>query len=57
MSAGSKAKKSGVGRPGKVVRDGAVFSAHHPLIPKLYVPAWQQDMENRKLIIQVHACS
>lgn len=30
-----------------------LFSAHHPMIPKRYVPAWQLDMKNRKLIIQV----
>ena len=29
-----------------------LFSAHHPMIPKRYVPAWQLDMKNRKLIIQ-----
>jgi len=34
------------------VRNCSVLSAHHPLIPRRYVPAWQTDMENRKLIIQ-----
>lgn len=37
------------------VRNCSVLSAHHPLIPRRYVPAWQTDMENRKLIIQVTA--
>ena len=29
------------------------FSAYHPMIPKRYIPAWQVDMKNRKLIIKV----
>ena len=29
------------------------FSAFHPLIPRRYVPAWQTDMKNRRLIIKV----
>ena len=43
--------------PKKVVRDGALFSAHHPMIPRLYVPAWQLDMKNRRLISQVELAS
>lgn len=39
--------------PNKVVRDRPVFSSFHPLIPKHYVPEWQLDMKNRRLIIQV----
>ena len=41
--------------PKKVVCDKPVFSAHHPMIPKRYVPPWQMDMKNRKLISQVLA--
>ena len=44
----------GWGDPPKV-RNCSVLSAHHPLIPRRYVPAWQTDMENRKLIIEVTA--
>jgi len=29
------------------------FSGYHPVIPKRYIPQWQTDMKNRKLIIQV----
>ena len=39
--------------PKKVTRDAAQFSARHPMVPTLYVPAWQLDMKNRKLILQV----
>lgn len=39
--------------PRKVVKRTAVFSAHHPLIPKRYVPQWQLDMENRRNIGKV----
>lgn len=37
----------------KVLRDEPLFSAHHPLLPRRYVPAWQLDMKNRKLLSQV----
>lgn len=36
-----------------VVSSKEVFSAHHPMIPKFYVPTWQLDMENRRNIIKV----
>ncbi|XP_028403014.1 testis-expressed protein 43-like [Dendronephthya gigantea] len=29
-----------------------VWSRHHPVIPKRYVPAWTTDMKNRRLIVQ-----
>lgn len=29
------------------------FSAYHPMIPRRYVPGWQTDMQNRRLIIKV----
>ena len=29
------------------------FSAHHPMIPKRYVPPWQLDMKNRTRILEV----
>ncbi|XP_074527124.1 sperm-associated microtubule inner protein 10-like [Halichoeres trimaculatus] len=28
------------------------FSARHPMIPKLYVMAWRQDMENQRLLMK-----
>ncbi len=31
------------------------FSAHHPTIPRRYVPEWQTDMKNRALIVQVRS--
>lgn len=37
----------------KVVKDKLVFSVHHPLLPRRYVPAWQLDMKNRGNISQV----
>lgn len=41
------------GIPNKVVSDKPVFSLHHPMVPKRYVPEWQMDMKNRKLIAMV----
>ncbi len=32
---------------------GPRFSNYHPLLPKRYVPAWQLDMKNRAVVIQV----
>ncbi|KAM7415556.1 hypothetical protein PAMA_017864 [Pampus argenteus] len=29
------------------------FSARHPMIPKLYVMPWKQDMKNQRLLIKV----
>lgn len=29
------------------------FSTHHPMIPKLYVMAWRQDMMNQRLLVEV----
>uniref|UniRef100_A0A3Q4MU62 Testis expressed 43 n=1 Tax=Neolamprologus brichardi TaxID=32507 RepID=A0A3Q4MU62_NEOBR len=28
------------------------FSARHPMIPKLYVMPWKQDMKNRRLLMK-----
>ena len=28
------------------------FTPYHPLIPKLYISAWKQDMKNRDLIVE-----
>merc|ERR1712224_1054080 len=28
------------------------FTPYHPLIPKLYICAWKQDMKNRDLIVE-----
>uniref|UniRef100_A0A671URE9 Uncharacterized protein n=1 Tax=Sparus aurata TaxID=8175 RepID=A0A671URE9_SPAAU len=28
------------------------FSARHPMIPKLYVMPWKQDMKNQRLLIK-----
>ncbi|XP_063729393.1 sperm-associated microtubule inner protein 10-like [Symsagittifera roscoffensis] len=28
------------------------FSQSHPIIPRLYEPAWRHDMKNRELILQ-----
>lgn len=36
-----------------VVSSKDKFSAHHPMIPRRYVPAWQLDMQNRRNIIKV----
>ena len=42
----------GWGRPPVIItRD--TFSAHHPMIPRRYVPEWQLDMKNRRNIIKV----
>ncbi|CAI8005917.1 hypothetical protein GBAR_LOCUS4480 [Geodia barretti] len=35
-----------------VVSSRDKFSAHHPMIPRRYVPAWQLDMQNRGNIIK-----
>jgi len=45
-------KTMGVGSP-PTITTTHVFSRYHPLIPKRYVPQWQTDMKNRKLIIDV----
>ncbi|KAG7219790.1 hypothetical protein INR49_011524 [Caranx melampygus] len=28
------------------------FSAHHPMIPRLYVMPWKQDMKNQRLLMK-----
>lgn len=33
-------------------KDCPKFSAYHPVIPKLYTPAWKLDMKNRDRIIE-----
>jgi len=45
-------KTVGVGSPPTITSIHA-FSRYHPMIPKRYVPQWQTDMKNRKLIIDV----
>lgn len=42
----------GWGQPRRT-RTQHCLSAHHPLIPRRYVPEWQSDMRNRALIVQV----
>ena len=34
-----------------------VWSRHHPVIPRRYVPEWTTDMKNRRLIVQVWKAS
>uniref|UniRef100_A0A672ZPW2 Uncharacterized protein n=1 Tax=Sphaeramia orbicularis TaxID=375764 RepID=A0A672ZPW2_9TELE len=29
------------------------FSARHPMIPRLYVMPWRQDMKNQRLLLKV----
>ena len=31
---------------------GTKFSSYHPVIPKIYTPAWKLDMKNRDRIIE-----
>lgn len=31
---------------------GTKFSSYHPIIPKIYTPAWKLDMKNRDRIIE-----
>uniref|UniRef100_A0A8C4H3U7 Testis-expressed protein 43 n=1 Tax=Dicentrarchus labrax TaxID=13489 RepID=A0A8C4H3U7_DICLA len=32
--------------------DMKLFSARHPMIPKLYVMPWKQDMKNQRLLMK-----
>nr|XP_033815079.1 testis-expressed protein 43 [Geotrypetes seraphini] len=32
-----------------------IWSQRHPIVPKRYVMAWKQDMENRKLLLKTAA--
>ena len=45
-------KTMGVGSP-PTITTTHTFSRYHPMIPKRYVPQWQTDMKNRKLIVEV----